>query len=275
MTWISSSGDCSRAPIAVGSDPMHRALRSLLAPLRPLLRKDAISFEGVTLPAPHLRTGGVCFIENDVYLASARGEAKRMTDAFRLTQDQRLLDIGCGTGRLAIGLLSILKDTAPQYVGMDISMTAVRWCRKYIAADHTMFSFLHLPLRNERYNPAGIALDDTFHFPWPDASFDVLYLYSVFSHMRSPEIRIYLREFRRLLRQGGHVFLTAFTEADVPEEMENPSGYQDDWKGPLHCVRFETGFFVRMLEEAGLMLDRYDHGTETDGQSGYYLSLKP
>lgn len=253
---------------------MRRALRSLLAPLRPLLRKDAVSFNGVTLPAPHLRTGGTCFIENVTYLASARSEAKRMSDAFHLTEMQRVLDVGCGTGRLAIGLLSMFGQMVPQYVGVDISVTAVRWCRKHIAAHHPMFSFLHLPLRNERYNPAGIALDDRFHFPWPDASFDAIYLYSVFSHMRSPEIRIYLREFRRLLRQDGHVFLTAFTEPHVSAEIENPSDYQDDWKGPLHCVRFETGFFAKMIEEAGLLIDRYDHGTETDGQSGYYLSVR-
>jgi SAM-dependent methyltransferase len=175
---------------------------------------------------------------------------------------------------LAIGLVSTLKHAAPQYVGMDISMTAVRWCRRYIAKAHASCTFLHLPLHNERYNPTGVALDDTFHFPWPDASFDVIYLYSVFSHMRSSEIRIYLREFRRLLCPSGHVFFTAFTEMDVPEEMENPADYQDDWKGPLHCVRFEKGFFVRMIEEAGFKIDRYDHGTETDAQSGYYLSVK-
>ncbi len=253
---------------------MHRALRSILAPLRPLLRKDAVSFDGVTLPAPYLRTGGVCFIENATYLVSAQSEAKRITDTFHRTSQKRVLDIGCGTGRLAIGLVSTFKDAAPQYVGMDISMTAVRWCRKHIAAHHSAFSFLHLPLHNERYNPAGIVLDDAFHFPWPDGSFDAIYLYSVFSHMRSPEVRIYLREFRRLLRQGGHVFLTAFTEPDVAAETENPSDYQDDWKGPLHCVRFETRFFGKMIEEAGLVIDRYDHGTETDGQSGYYLSVK-
>ncbi len=253
---------------------MHRALRSLLAPLAPILRKDAISYDGVTLPAPHLRTGGVCFIENGTYLASAQAEAKRICDVFHLTEKQCVLDVGCGTGRLAIGLVSALKQAAPQYVGMDISMTAVRWCRRYIAKTHACCTFLHLPLRNERYNPAGIPLDDAFRFPWPDASFDVIYLYSVFSHMRSPEIRIYLREFRRLLRPDGHVFLTAFTEPDAPEEVENPSDYQDDWKGPLHCVRFETGFFAKMVEEAGFKIDRYDHGTETDAQSGYYLSVK-
>lgn len=252
---------------------MHRAIRSFLSPLRPLLCNDAVCFQGVTLPAPHLRTGGRCFIDNATYLDSAQKEAKRITHTFHCTADQRVLDIGCGTGRLAIGLHALCKEATPQYIGMDISLTAVRWCRKHIARKHPSSSFLHLPLHNERYNPTGIRLDDAFRFPWHDASFDAIYLYSVFSHMRSPEIRIYLREFRRLLRPSGHVFLTAFTEDGVPSEEENPANYRDAWKGPLHCVRFAKDYFARTITESGLTIDRYDQGTETDGQSGYYLSL--
>lgn len=253
---------------------MHRTLRSLLSPLAPLLRKDAVDHDGVTLPAPYLRTGGVCFIDNAEYLASAQQEARRLIDAFHCTSAERILDVGCGTGRLPIGLLSTLREASPQYVGVDVSLTAVRWCRRHIAKAHSAFSFLHLPLRNERYNPEGIVIDDAFRFPWPDGSFDVIYLYSVFSHMRSPEIRIYLREFQRLLSPKGHVFLTAFTEDGVAAEMENPPDYQDQWKGALHCVRFERGFFEKMIADAGLRVDRYDHGKETDAQSGWYLSRK-
>ena len=54
----------------------------------------------------------------------------------------------------------------------------------------------------------------------------------------------------------------------MPEEEENPAGYGPiRWSGPLHCVRYERGFFEAMVRDAGLEVDRFEHGQETDGQS--------
>jgi hypothetical protein len=51
----------------------------------------------------------------------------------------------------------------------------------------------------------------------------------------------------------------------------NPENYQRNWKGELHCVRFEQGFMNTMLEEAGLSLFDMKYETETDGQSALYV----
>ena len=66
----------------------------------------------------------------------------------------------------------------------------------------------HLNVHNLRYNPSGEPLDASFRFPFPEGSFDLIYLYSVFSHMISADIRVYLHDFQRLLGRTGWVCFT-------------------------------------------------------------------
>ena len=91
--------------------------------------------------------------------------------------------------------------------------------------------------------------------------------------MRSAGVGAYLEEFRRLLVPGGRVFLTAFVEPGVTDEEVNPQGYGElKWSGPLHCVRFGREFFEGMIRDRGFGVDAMEHGAETDGQSGFYLT---
>lgn len=90
--------------------------------------------------------------------------------------------------------------------------------------------------------------------------------------MLSEETRPYLDEIRRLLRANGFAFITAFVEEGVEDEAENPIGYGPlEWSGALHCVRYERGYFEGMLADAGFVVDTYEHGRETDGQSLYVI----
>jgi len=78
-----------------------------------------------------------------------------------------------------------------------------------------------------------------------------------------------------LLVDGGHAFVTCFVEEDVPDWAENPSGYGPlEWKGRLHCTRFARQHFERLVDGAGLAVDRFEYGRETDGQSLYVLRTR-
>ena len=244
--------------------PLARGILNILSP-------ETVSFGGRTLPAPRLRFGGAHFRSNEAFLRSGQAEAARLREQCGLTRDSRLLDIGCGPGRLPIGILSVVGYIAA-YRGVDVSKTPIRWCRKHITPAHPAFQFLHINVRNARYNPSGASMDDRFRLPFADSSFDIIYLYSVFSHMGAEDVRKYLREYARLLAPGGSVFLTAFVEEGVPPVEENPAGYGNmPWKGALHCVRFEAGFLAGLVRGAGLQITRRSHGTETDGQSAFLL----
>jgi len=224
------------------------------------------------LPASHLRFGGQEFKDDDFFLSSGRREAERLIEKCGVTSEGRILDVGCGVGRLPIGVLSYM-EKLPQYWGIDVDSNSISWCMRYIARDQSRFHFERINVHNRRYNPSGESFDNSFHFPYADCAFNVIYLYSVFSHMMPGDIKAYLTEFRRLLEPAGRIFFTAFVEEDVPQVMENPPGYRMNWSGALHCVRYQKEFFESLVADAGFEVRMFEYGQETDGQSGFYLNL--
>jgi len=199
----------------------------------------------------------------------------RLTTRLGFRRDTPILDLGCGTGRLATGILTTIGH-AEHYRGVDVSERAIRWCERFITRDHRGFVFLHTDVRHERYNPDGKNALEGFRFPFADAEFEIVYAYSVFSHMRDPDVRLYLDEVQRVTSPTGRLFFTAFAEEDVPDVMENPPNYRVDWGGtPLHCVRYNRKFLEGLVVMAGFGVDRFDYATETNGQSAVYASKRP
>jgi ubiquinone/menaquinone biosynthesis C-methylase UbiE len=225
----------------------------------------------MVIPAPRLRFGGDCFKEDSDFAGSARREADRLVRHCGLTTASSVVEIGCGPGRLPIGIIDRVGEIR-SYQALDVSRPSIEWCREHITRKHPSYRFDHIDVVNSRYNEGGTVALSTFQLPVGDRSADIIYLYSVFSHLKIEDIRAYLRDFSRILRPDGTLFLTAFVEANVRPETENPPDYGGGkWEGPLHCVLFETGFFGKVLEEHGFEIVRQEHGTETDGQSAFYI----
>lgn len=239
--------------------------------LADLLLLDRVRYEGATLPPKRLRFCGSLFQDEKHFLSSARKEAERLVGQFGMSLDSSVLDVGCGQGRLPIGILDRVGEIR-KYRGIDVDQASVRWCQRYIARRHPGFEFERINVKNLRYNRSGLEAGDEFRFPFSEGEFDIIFLYSVFSHMNAQDVRVYLRDFRRVLRPEGRIFLTAFIEEGVPDVTENPEDYRVKWRGRLHGVRYDKGFFERMLAESGFRLDRFDYEAESNGQSGLYIS---
>ena len=230
---------------------------------------DHVTLGSSILPAKHLRLGGTEFKDDSYFLASAKAEAERLRVRCDYASGQSVLDIGCGVGRLPIGILAQTTSLSG-YVGVDVDPSVIDWCKKYLKSGA---SFHTVNVLNQRYNPGGTALNGNFHFPFRDHSFDVLYLYSVFSHMLPDDIAVYLAEFHRLMKTTATLFFTAFAEDGVPDVSENPPNYRMRWTSPLHCVRYEKSFLTRLLARHGFHVSRFDYAQETDGQSAFYCRV--
>jgi len=248
------------------------AVGSGLRKLRQSVLPRTVTHDGMQIPASHLRFGGNCFRDDSNFVNSARKEADRLVQNCGLTRNSSLLEIGCGPGRLPLGIIDRVGDIY-SYRGLDVNLQSVEWCREYITPKHPSFRFEHIDVMNPRYNPHGTIAQPDAQLPVEDRSADIIYLYSVFSHLKEGDVRKYLKSFSRILKPGGTLFLTAFVENDVPPESENPADYRGgNWSGPLHCVCFEAGYFRKLLSEVDLEITREEHGTETDGQSALYIN---
>ena len=81
-----------------------------------------------------------------------------------LTAEDRVLDIGCGNGRVTWPLTEALGPEGG-YVGFDVSPAAIRYCRRRIGPVRPDFQFHHLDIRNGIYNPKGRSKRSRPDFP--------------------------------------------------------------------------------------------------------------
>ena len=229
-----------------------------------------VRFQSHPLPPPEIRYCGADFKNDAYFVQSAVEEATRLRDVLGLGPTSSLLEVGCGPGRTAIGLLCASMPVG-RYDGVDVSKRSIEWCRRFISAGHPEYHFWLIDAKNDRYNPHGKEMTAAFSLPFDSGVFDIIYLYSVFTNMIENDVRIYTREFRRLLSASGKVFITAFVEEGVPPVMVNPENYVRECQGPLNIVRYEKGYLFSIFESCGFDLERFDHGKELTGQSGIYL----
>lgn len=135
-----------------------------------------------------------------------------------LEPHHRVLDAGCGIGRMARPLTAFL-DARGSYEGFDVDATGVAWCARNITVRFPRFRFTRVDVRNDRYNPKGRVLPSEFRYPFADGSFDFVFLTSVFTHMLPGDVDRYLSESGRVLAPGGRLFTTWFLRNAESERL--------------------------------------------------------
>jgi SAM-dependent methyltransferase len=165
-----------------------------------------------------------------------------------LRPSDRVLDVGCGIGRMARVLAGELRAPG-SYDGFDIVGEAIEWCASRYTGLPASFCFVHADLMNARYNPTGHGSAADFEFPYPAASFDLVIATSVFTHLVADAADNYLGQIARVLAPGGRLFSSwlmfddggapvdaafafradgpvAFADQAVPEAAV---GYRESW----------------------------------------------
>jgi SAM-dependent methyltransferase len=118
-----------------------------------------------------------------------------------LAPAHRVLDVGCGIGRMALPLTKHLARGGT-YDGIEIAPWKVRYCRSSIGKRWRNFRFHHADVFNKYYNPDGRLAASAYAFPFSDESFDFAFLVSVFTHMLPDDLEHYLSEIGRVLKRG-------------------------------------------------------------------------
>lgn len=181
-----------------------------------------------------------------------------------LHPSDRVLDIGCGIGRMAVPLTGYLDQGS--YQGFDTSKAMVKWCQRNISRDDPRFTFRVASIYNRKYNPFGEIPAHQFRFPYEDDSFDFVFATSVFTHLGIWDAKRYLSEIFRVLDSGGTAFLTFFVLR--PDSVRSGGPFTFDFSyefGPLKttdprepeaAVAWPEELLLLEAESSGLMLKR-------------------
>lgn len=181
-----------------------------------------------------------------------------------LAPDERVLDIGCGIGRMAVPLTQYLDDTG-LYEGVDIVADGIAWCVSRITPAYPNFRFAHLDYTHPLYNPDGAVSTTAAALPFADASFDFICLVSVLTHLDAAALTHYAAEVARLLAPGGRCFATAFLlNPPAREALRTGAGrlrfdgddpaaeLHADPEAPLAAVAFDEDFLLEKFLRVGL-----------------------
>ena len=156
--------------------------------------------DGVPVPPRALVVRVAGTADLDWFLESGRRAAESIREAVerdgaRLEELERILDFGCGCGRVTRHWAAL---DGPALHGTDSDGRAIDWCR--------------LNLRFAAFDTNGPAPPLRF----ADASFDLVYGLSVLTHLTQDLQRAWLAELRRVLRPGGRLLLSVHGEHYLP-----------------------------------------------------------
>lgn len=126
-----------------------------------------------------------------------------------LRPSDRVLDVGCGIGCMAYTLAYYL-NAHGSYEGFDIHKPLIEVAAQTFGDRCRNFRFEHANIYNPMYNPEGPVQAAEYRFPYPNERFNFVFLTSVFTHMRAPEVRQYLNEINRVLKPGSRCVMTCF-----------------------------------------------------------------
>lgn len=190
-----------------------------------------------------------------------------------LQSHHTVVDVGCGSGRLAVQLKDWLTG---EYVGIDVVPDLYEYARRSCARPDWRF-----------YAAPGTRI------PEPDASADFITYFSVFTHLLFEETYRYLRDSARVLKPGGKIVFS-FLEFRLPSHWfifehsvadERPDKVLNQFmdRDMIHAFAQHLGLDVEAIHDGHLPhipLDRVVHwddgrtmvGTGNLGQSVCILS---
>ncbi len=130
-----------------------------------------------------------------------------------------MLDFGCGVKFTEAFINRGL--AIKRYVGVDVDEEMIKWLRDTV--DDGRFEYSHLDAHNQRYNPGGQPLSDVMELPIDGRTFDLITLFSVFTHLAPHDYRAMLTLLRRYARHGTRLIYSLY----IDELTEGGHGLMD------------------------------------------------
>jgi SAM-dependent methyltransferase len=200
------------------AQPAVAVYEAALAARSSLLSRNGEAEDGLPVPPARMRTQvGPLHADKRFFLESGKHNA----DLIRSLLEEQgrpvesldaLLDWGCGCGRV---LRQWARIGATRVFGCDINPKMVDWCRG------------NLPFADVAVNQLSPPL------PYADASFDLVYAFSVMTHLSEDLQHSWVAECARILRPGGFFVFSTLGEYFVSRNRLTPHELRSFEQGKL------------------------------------------
>ena len=152
---------------------------------------------------------------------------QQMLGLARLKEDERILDVGCGSGWL---LAALSRSGVKQLYGIDLSRA------QYFKGSRDRL-------------PGGVFLEgDAYFLPFGDKSMDAVIMSEILEHLERPDVAI--KDAARVLKPGGRLLVTV----PAREKIRYTLCIHCNRKTPVsaHLHAFDIPGLKALLEQAGL-----------------------
>lgn len=180
-------------------------------------------------------------------------------------EDVDVLDVGCGV-RFTSAIIN-RKIPIKSYTGIEVYRPIVDFLKNNVEAQDKRFRYAHWNIHNEMYNPDGICLSMEESLP-VEGSFDLIWLFSVFTHLNPKDSLLLLQILRTKIRKNGKLFFSAF----IDDELD---GFEDRVKEqPLLNAYYGRNYMESLIEQAGWKIELF-HDKDPNNFIMHYIVCAP
>lgn len=222
------------------SDDVDKFRDAMERRLRYKLEKDETPVAGLNPYHRYYKESGVEFF-------------RMILEHLNITKSNKVLEIGCGTGRIAVPFINHIGNN---YYGFDVNDLYVDYCRTISG------NFTHLDVIHEDWNPAGSINPTEVAFPHKNNYFSAVFSIAVFNHFHISWFKRYVAESARVLTKGGKIFFTLIITSEPKSDTGPPFKFnhrtEEEWYDyedkKLYNVAFPEKLIRRIMIENGLMI---------------------
>ncbi|MGF1462297.1 MAG: class I SAM-dependent methyltransferase [Maricaulaceae bacterium] len=198
---------------------------------------------------PQYRRGGLRYYPDQLrasvlWLLDLLAEFAEASDL----SDKTILDIGCGVKFSQ----AFVENNIPvgHYHGVELDPGLVEFLSTTLRV-LPYLSYAHIDVQNDMYNKDAPRLNEAIDLGAGGRKFDIVCLYSVFSHLDPTDYQTMLRLTRRHVAEDGRLVFSSFIRDQEPEFVDL------DPASPLHKACYRRDVVDRWIEAAGWRLVRH------------------
>jgi SAM-dependent methyltransferase len=185
-------------------------------------------------------------------------------NGINIEEFSKILDFGCGVGRI-MRYLNTLQG--PAIYGTDYNPHLIRWCKSNL-------NFAEFEVNT---------LSD--ELTYESETFDFIYAFSVFTHLNEQLQFHWIRELTRVLRPGGHLYLTTHGEHYISQfTLEQKEQFRNGQlvvlgagqAGTNYCAAYHPNRYVQERLAKNLTVVNFiARGARGNSEQDVYLLKKP